>query len=92
MGEVTVTEFNGLGQRVNSMAVEHATCRGETRQRLESVEERQAEHRGEIKELFTAVDKVRTGQAALNGRMVGMGVVLSILIPIATALLMRVLS
>jgi tetrahydromethanopterin S-methyltransferase subunit G len=91
MGDVTAAEFNGLGQRLNGLAVEHATCKGATAQRLDGVERRQDEHRIEIKELNTSVDKVRAELSDLQGRMVGIGVMLSILIPVATAFLTKVL-
>jgi hypothetical protein len=91
MAEITLAEFNDLGHRLNSLAVDHATCKGATSQRLESINQRQEETKSDVKELFNAVDKVRLSLTSLNGKMVGMGIVLSILIPIATSILTKII-
>ncbi len=80
-------QLNGLGERLNSHIVEEAQFKGSASQRIETLEKRQEDQRGDIKELFNAVDKVRMAVSSLTGRIIGAAAVLGIVIPIVTALL-----
>jgi hypothetical protein len=86
----SVDEVNGLGQRMNKAEIAQAQFSGQTSQRVENLEKCQDEHRRDIKELFTSVEGVRTSVTALNGRLVGMGVALSLVIPLVTAVLIEI--
>lgn len=80
-------ELNGIGSKVNEMAIQEATCRGETRQRLDQQDKQHDENRGDIKELYGKVAEVKDEVTNLNGRLIGMGIVLTILIPLITSVL-----
>jgi hypothetical protein len=80
-------DINGLGGRLNDLELNEAKCQGRTRQRLDTLERGHEEHRGDIKELFTSIDKIRQAVSSLQGRIIGAAAVLGILIPIITSIL-----
>lgn len=80
-------QLNGLGQRLNDHIVEEAGFKGRADQRIEALEYRQNDQRLDIKELYTAVDKVRLAVTSLTGRIIGAAAVLALLIPLITEIL-----
>jgi hypothetical protein len=85
--EDIIKDINGLGSRLNDLAIGEAACQGKTNNRLETLEKRQTEQRVDIKELFTSIDKIRVAVSSLTGRIIGAAAVLGILIPIITSVL-----
>jgi hypothetical protein len=81
-------QMNGLGNRVNNMAISEANCQGKTNERLNTMEKRQGEQRDDIKEIFGKIETVNTALSLLSGKISGgfviLSIVLTIIIPFIT--------
>lgn len=77
---VEMDDFNGLGRRVNDLALDCAACKSRTQERLTNGDMRMDSHNKDIDKLFDIVDELKAAVNKGIGIMiainVGLGIVL----------------
>ena len=85
MAEITSDEFNGLGARLNNVALEQARCQGDTQARLKQIEDTNDVRDQQISRIFQAQESANITLAELKSTIKIWGTIIAIASPIIAA-------
>ena len=85
MADITADEINGLGARLNFVALEQARCQGDTRARLSQIEDTNNTRDSQITRIFAAQETANITLAEMKSTIKTWGAIIAIASPIIAA-------
>jgi hypothetical protein len=87
--DVSRTEFDGLGGRVNTLERDFAGYKGEHGAMIKSINTSISKLETNTIELSKGQQKLAVAQAGLSNRLIGIGIVIVVLSPLVTAFIVK---
>lgn len=85
MVEVSVAEINGIGERLNLLALKEADCSGRTNERLRQIENTNEVRDDNISRIFQAQETANITLAEMKSTIKTWGAIIAIASPIIAA-------